>query len=1204
MFVEPLIMASILLFLNYAIGISDLWLHSATRSTAATLALPNVMTSASDVELGVALSKSLCPSPGAGASAPSLDCLAHPNGWAAGDEAEKIMPASWLVLYNATTAPFRVVTLADQSNTAVIVSTIPKALGPLVTSSFFYEAPTLAVRSSCNIITGNCTQDQKGHVTDCTNAGAPFLPLKWNFTEQSRPKCDFSICFPNRIFGVIDGQIGSFTDYTIQAFDPNITLASVPMVLGMQLQLNPDKVFYENPREDVTHTVDRRDTLYATCQIEYLSGVVSYDPGTDRYVLYEENYVSPQLASVLWGPLISQYGTNRLIADILGPIMSDPSMLLPSNLIASNLARIALGLLGGVMQRTPATSVVPARQGVLGLYPVAPVFCVAGILYAYAFCAIFILFISLSSSSYTVIARPTKGTASKGNPSSTKGERALVLAQVWLTNPLPLIASVFAGKDGRDPQRSIADSSLNMVFDEEKGVDYLEIGRMKIGDEMKFGLGRRERVAPDGKGTPGTSQLQPRLLMSSTRAHLPEVDERERDGCPEIIVSNQERRIPVFRALLPNLIVVLFSTGLAIFIIFWLHKHQPQGLAGYQSGFLQTIRNGTFIVDESYQVKGRAQQAPLRGLTFSSLATHTINLTSSFLMAQVAYCVASLWLEDSRWPAQPSEDHNITPIQYGLLLGILGAPSVLSVRNALRYALRRETRRSKLPSMFIEPLIMACILLFLNYAIGISDLWLHSATRSTTATLGLPNVVTPTSEIRFGVAFNNSLCSPDSEAGVTAVTPDCLSHLNGWAAGAEAEQIMPASWLVLYNATTAPFRVVTLKDQNDTAVMVSTVPRALGPLVPSSFSYEAPTFAVRSVCKVITRDCAQNRQGQVKNCSKAGAPYLPLKWNFTDQPRPKCDFDICFPNRIFGVIDGQTGSFYNNTFQSFGPNITAQSVPLTLAMQLRLNQDEVVYHNPREGDIGAVDSRDTLYATCQVEYLDGTLSYDPGTDRYILSREIHVPPQLASVLWGPLISQYGTNRLIADILGPIMSDPTMLVPSKLIASNLARIALGLIGGVMQPTGATQVVPVRQGVLGLYPVAPVFCVAGVLYVYAFVALFILFAVVSSKSYTVIAAPAHGPAKERSPGPPSLTNQEGAVVLGQLWLTNPLPLVASIFSGKDGRDPQRSIANRSLNMVYDQEGRADYLAIGTTEIGGEVKFGLRRRGKSVRGSEETL
>ncbi|KAG9050382.1 hypothetical protein FS837_005727 [Tulasnella sp. UAMH 9824] len=684
--------------------------------------------------------------------------------------------------------------------------------------------------------------------------------------------------------------------------------------------------------------------------------------------------------------------------------------------------------------------------------------------------------------------------------------------------------------------------------------------------------------------------------MSAIQTHLSGQDGDIQDRRPEIIISNAEKRIPFFTALLPSMIVVIFSGGLAIFIVSWFSIHQAQGLAGYETGLLNAIRNGTFIVDESYAIDGRAQEAPLRGLVFSSIATHTISLTTSFLMALVAYCIAALWLEDSRWRArhgQPSKDHNITPVQYGLLLGILGAPSIVTVYNGLRYALRKETRRSKLPSMFIEPLIMASTLLFLNYAIGVSDLWLHSATRSTAATLALPNVMVSASEVQLGVTLSQSLCL-SSGAGVAAPSLDCLAHANGWAAGDEAERIMPASWLVLYNATTAPFRVVTLADQNNTAVIVSTIPKALGPLVTSSFFYEAPTIAVRSSCNIITGNCTQDQKGHVTDCSNIGAPYLPLKWNFTKQSRPKCDFSICFPNRIFGVVDGQIGSFTDYTVQAFDPNITVASAPMVLGMQLQLNQDNVFYDNPREDVTHTVDRRDTLYATCQIEYLSGVVSYDPGTDRYVLSQENYVSPKFASVLWGPLISQYGTNRLIADILGPIMSDPSMLVPSDLIASNLARIALGLLGGVMQGTPATSVVPARQGVLGLYPVAPVFCVAGILYAYAFCATFILFASLSSSSYTVIARPEKGAARDENL---SSTKPEGALVLAQVWLTNPLPLIASVFTGKDGRDPQRSIAGSSLNMVFDEEKSVDYLEIGRMKIGDEMKFGLGRR-KRVR------
>ncbi|KAG8976448.1 hypothetical protein FRC05_003691 [Tulasnella sp. 425] len=291
----------------------------------------------------------------------------------------------------------------------------------------------------------------------------------------------------------------------------------------------------------------------------------------------------------------------------------------------------------------------------------------------------------------------------------------------------------------------------------------------------------------------------------------------------------------------------------------------------------------------------------------------------------------------------------------------------------------------------------------------------------------------------------------------------------------------------------------------------------------------------------------------------------------------------------------------NTTFQVFDPNITAPSGSMTLGMQLQLNQDKVVYHNPSEGVAHEVDDLDALYATCQIEYLTGELSYDPGSDRYILLQTSSVSPQLASALWGPLLSQYGTNRLIADILGPIMADP-FVDPSSFISANLARIALGLLGGIMQPKDATSAITARQGVLGLYPVAPVFCVAGILYVYAFFALFILFALVSSTSYTVTATPTDWGAKEEDPSP---IKKESALAIGQLWLTNLLPLIGSIFAGGDGRDPQRSIADKSLNMVFDQEGNVDYLAIGRTKIGKDTKFGIRpRKERTAHDSAETL
>lgn len=526
----------------------------------------------------------------------------------------------------------------------------------------------------------------------------------------------------------------------------------------------------------------------------------------------------------------------------------------------------------------------------------------------------------------------------------------------------------------------------------------------------------------------------------------------------------------------------------------------------------------------------------------------------------------------------------------------------MSVYNAIRYALRSKQHRSKLPSIFIEPLIIASVVLALNHALGVSDLWLHTTARSAVVTVAVPGGVSDPSALKLGVAFNESLCDPSVPNSPVISTP-CLAFTHGWASGSWT-WILPNSWLVLYNSTSAPVRVINLADQNNTAVMVPAGVQTLNSRTSMSHAFTASTLAVRSDCKIMTGDCIQDSFGSVTDCTPAGAPYLPLKWDFTRNSPPACNFTICFPNRIFGVVDGQTGGFIDNSYQYLPSNFTLPQGPVTLGLQLQLNQDNVLYLQPPKS---VVDIGSHLYATCQVEFLNGTLTYDPAENEYKLVDEAYLPPNLTATLWGPLISQYGTNRLISDINGLIMGGASV-DPTLLINANLPRIALGMLGGVVQPVGASQATLVKQGVFGLYPVAPVLCVSGILYAYALFAMFIFFSSVSSKSYTV--STTASPKEDGMEGYPqpsgrsNRANEETALVLGQLWLTNPLPLVAAVFGGKDGKDPERSIANDSLNMVLDADGRAGRLVLGVTAVGEETRFGLKRRERNFRGSYETL
>lgn len=517
----------------------------------------------------------------------------------------------------------------------------------------------------------------------------------------------------------------------------------------------------------------------------------------------------------------------------------------------------------------------------------------------------------------------------------------------------------------------------------------------------------------------------------------------------------------------------------------------------------------------------------------------------------------------------------------------------MSVYNALRYALRKKSFRSKLPTIFTEPLIIATVVLILNHALGASDLWLHTTAKSAVMTAAVEGGVQDPSALQLGVAFNESICDPSVNG---YIAYPCLQFSHGWALGERYEWIMSNSWLVINNSTSAPVRIITLADQNNTAVMVPTGVHSLSSRTSTSYAFRAPTLAVRSNCNIITAACFQD--GYYKNvtdCTPAGAPYLPLQWDFTYDSPPVCNVTICFPEKIFAVHDGRTGVWRHGGPQIFPTNWILPPGPVTIGLQLDVGVPGVgLYPSPSRW---VMDGASHLYGICQVEYLNGILTFDPLGNVYTLANEAYTHPNRTATLLGPLISQYGTSRFSSDITGLVTEDATV-DPTLVINAHLARIALGLLGGAVQLVAATQASLVRQGVFGLYPVAPVLCVSGILYLYALFAMYIFFSSVSSKSYIITTS---APPKEEDGGEERSSSttsskaakEETALVLGQLWLTDPLPLIASVFSREDGTDPQRSIADDSLDMVYDVDGRAGRLAIGLRTVGEEARFGLERK-----------
>lgn len=172
-------------------------------------------------------------------------------------------------------------------------------------------------------------------------------------------------------------------------------------------------------------------------------------------------------------------------------------------ILEMSLARVNMGLVSPLMTFIPASNVTTTRVVALGLYPTAPTLFLVGCLYIYSLVALGI-FLLICTSNRRMIFLPRHLTE---NGKRDEERSALDVAQTWLTDPLPLVGSLFPGEDGREVARSVEGNPLQQVHDSD-----WELGKVGIGlyrgsnGAIKFGLVRQShsrsrrygRVFPDG----------------------------------------------------------------------------------------------------------------------------------------------------------------------------------------------------------------------------------------------------------------------------------------------------------------------------------------------------------------------------------------------------------------------------------------------------------------------------------------------------------------------------------------------------------------------------------------------------------------------------------------------------------------------------------------------------------------------------------
>ncbi|KIO26041.1 hypothetical protein M407DRAFT_8031 [Tulasnella calospora MUT 4182] len=587
--------------------------------------------------------------------------------------------------------------------------------------------------------------------------------------------------------------------------------------------------------------------------------------------------------------------------------------------------------------------------------------------------------------------------------------------------------------------------------------------------------------------------------------------------------SSSGRRLFGF---IPAVFVLLVTLGLVTLIMGWLLAFQ-YGPAQGGIGLGPAFRNGSFVLFEGER-KGDADKrggSHLRVLTWSS------------------------------WGVRPTRSLD------GIFLPDLARAG--------------DWRRPRLPRLFSEALFFATTVWILAKAVWGVDTWLHYVSQAVPFALQVPAIDTVP---LLAVGFNDTLCDSwsrdDHGSQYVAQGYPCLAEYEGWAL--YNTEMMPKGFNALVNQSST-FQVVTLADAQDTAIVV--------PKQSRGYTFQASTFGARTACTSLNSQCDNDGGGVTTNCTRAGYPGLPHR----DGVQLDNADDQSISSSVFGLVEGIMGGTQMGATDL--PSKGQTPNPTTLGIQLRwdsrLQSAENYVFVPEDAE-SAVDTmpkpKVTLYAGCQVTFLNVTVWHDGASDTWAMVNSSASSSDLTSILWLPMLYQFITEKLASNV----ENDARMQTRDNVMAAlnqNIGRLALAAASGYFQPIEAADVhLSINDAILSIYPVAPVVCLILLLLLYAALAVAIFTSSWFTSDKTIVVPAEMSPSGEHE--------ERSMVALTQTWLVDPMPLVALAFPGEDGKDHMRSVAKSTNQMVYDGHEGDSRLSIGLHD-GGKV-FGLRKRG----------
>ncbi|CUA70725.1 hypothetical protein RSOLAG22IIIB_09052 [Rhizoctonia solani] len=571
--------------------------------------------------------------------------------------------------------------------------------------------------------------------------------------------------------------------------------------------------------------------------------------------------------------------------------------------------------------------------------------------------------------------------------------------------------------------------------------------------------------------------------------------------------------------------------------------------------------SGYILADEGTKKEGSMESATLRALTATSFISTFINATSPVLILLISYQVAHSWIEKQARPAVNSTDAGLTPLQYGMLVEVLGSPSILSLSTAVYYLFRQKTR-SPVPPYFLRAVILGVVVFLVTHLVGLADLWLHAVTSAVVYNLPLEN---------HGVAIDASFVFNDTKCNGPPMSSCYKSTSN----------------------TSSERKIITLAAENDLAIMVPTVTN-------QSIAFDSTSVGIYAACtSLIHEENGCVAYAAYVNCSEIGISVLPSK-GYMGRGTPSLVF-LNKPDNDWANPAFVPGENYFRTHACCSGNPTESILQLSWEFsggdEKHPDLNEALVVLPPAAPV-------RLYARCDLTVYNVTLSYNgsaEGERYWSLATKTLSDPRFADAV----LSAYGWN-LISDqaaqnVKSRAMSaDPVDQVMAAL-NQEISRLALGMVSGLFDLTPATNVQAFSPTILGRYPLGPLLVFVALLLIYGIITLAIFGTSLTIRSGVVIV-----PQTLRASRSMKKNQEKDKTILTlelvQLRLTSPIPAFLQFFEQSRSshppgpEDPDVRSVSESIVGLFNETDTSKCtetrLRFGLEDTGLRPRFGIWR------------